>query len=553
MKKRYNYFDDDFDEQGNVKVQKSTLAQLSEKIDFKKILSALKYVISVIGVNLLLLGKKIASLSKKGNRDKNPVLTGVVGLVLVVVIMIVIIVTCVMTSAGKSNSKQNKYNKFASSVCYEYIERYGTANYKFMNSEYEVKGCMLTGLCVARQIDFDNDGKSELMLIYNDNDFYFAEIWGFSADERTQLYNKKLPMGSSREEDIFFSLYSDGEEYFIAEHNEDDISKVALLRLAGKEFKKKTTATYDPESATYALHKKDVTDSFERIRVAVLRETAASNTVERTLSEIDRFSTNAEGGAKPVNASGVSQQNAMNAAYLSLVDEYNKNYGVCELKTDTKMPYLSGLACVNSVDFNADGINELMLVYRRNVSQRKEDRNGNYIAVEVSKYFCDIYTYNGKNAVLVYQSEGISNMLDNTDVSYYLIKSDGDENKLCTNSFSVSERGKVINASSKIFAFDGEKFETEQKATYEKEYGYTRYYFNGESCSKTRFTEKGGFDVVFFDVTETYDGAVWMIGYVQAEARDESKLRAQMTRTEEAIETLYASNDAVESTDDNAE
>ena len=194
MKKRYNYFDDDFDEQGNVKVQKSTLARLTENVDFKKILSALKYVISVIGVNILLFAKKIASLSKKGNRDKNPVLTGIVGLAVVVIVMIVIIVTCVMTTAGKSNSKQDKYNRSASAVCYEYIERYGTANYKFMNSEYEVKGCMLTGLCVARQIDFNDDGKSELMLIYNDNDLYFAEIWGFSGDERTQLYAKSLPM-----------------------------------------------------------------------------------------------------------------------------------------------------------------------------------------------------------------------------------------------------------------------------------------------------------------------------------------------------------------------
>lgn len=541
MKKRYNYFDDDFDEQGNVKVQKSTLARLTENVDFKKILSALKYVISVIGVNILLFAKKIASLSKKGNRDKNPVLTGIVGLAVVVIVMIIIIVTCVMTTAGKSNSKQDKYNRSASAVCYEYIERYGTANYKFMNSEYEVKGCMLTGLCVARQIDFNDDGKSELMLIYNDNDLYFAEIWGFSGDERTQLYAKSLPMGSSREEDIFFSLYSDGDEYFIAEHNESDISQVTLLRLSGKEFKKKTTALYDPESTTYALHKKDATDSFERIRVAVLRETAAANTVERTLSEIDRFSTDAEGGARPVNASGVTQKNAMNTAYRSLVDEYSKNYGVCELVTDSKMPYLSGVAGVNLVDFNADGVNELMLVYRRSVSQRKEDRSGNYIAVEESKYFCDIYTYNGKGAVLVYQSEGISNCLDNTDVSYYLIKSDGEEKKLCTNSFNVSQRGKVIKAGSKILVFDGEKFEAEQKATYEKEYGYTKYYFNGESCSKSRFTEKGGFDVVFFDGTETYDGSVWTIGYVQAEARDESKLRAQMTRTEEAIETLYAS------------
>lgn len=541
MKKRYNYFDDDFDEQGNVKVQKSTFAQLTENIDFKKILSALKYVISVIGVNLLLFGKKIVSLSKKNNRDKSPVLTGIIGLAVVVIVMVVVVVTCVMTTASKSNSKQDIYNQAASAVCHEYIERYGTANYKFMNSEYEVKGCMLTGLCVARQVDFDADGKSELMLVYNDNDTYFAEIWGFSGEERTQLYASKLPMGSSREEDIFFSVYSDGKEYFIAEHNESDISQVTVLRLAGKEFKKKTAAVYDPTTATYTLHKKNATDSFERIKVAVLRETAAANTVERTLGEIDRFSTDVEDGSKPVNASGVTAQNAMNAAYYSLIEQYNKNYGVCELVTNANMPYLSGLAGVNLVDFNADGANELMLVYRRNVSQRKEDRNGNYIAVEESKYFCDIYTFNGKNAILVYQSESISNRLDNTDINYYLIKSDGEYKKLCTNSFDVSQRGKVINASSKILAFDGEKFVIEQKSAYETEYGYSSYYFNGEYCSKTKFTEKGGFSVIFFDGTETYDGSVWTIGYVQAEERDESKLRAQMTKTEETIKTLNAS------------
>lgn len=546
MKKRYNYFDDDFDEQGNVKVQKSAFEQLTGNIDFKKILAVLKYIVSVIGINLLLLGKKIASLSKKSNRDKSPVLTGIICLAVVVIVMVIVIVTCVMTTAEKSNSKQDKYNQAAGGVCYEYIERYGTANYKFMNSEYEVKGCMLTGLCVARQVDFDADGKSELMLIYNDNDAYFAEIWSFTNKERLQLYSKKLPMGSSREDDIFFSVYSDGDEYFIAEHDESDITQVTVLRLAGKEFKKKTTAIYNPESITYTLHKKDATDNFERIKVAVLRETAASNTVERTLDEIDRFSSDADGSSRPVNASGVSAQNAMNAAYYSLIEQYNKNYGVCELVADTKMPYLDGLAGVSLVDFNADSMNELVLVYRRNVSQRKEDRNGNYIAVEESKYFCDIYAFNGKNAVLVYQSEGISNCLDNTNVSYFLIKSDGDEKKLCTNSFDISQRGKVIKASSKILAFDGEKFVTEQKASYEKEYGYTKYYFNGESCSKSKFTDKGGFGVVFFDGTETYDGAVWTIGYVQAEARDESKLRAQEAKTLEAIKTLNPSYSPVQ-------
>ena len=573
MKKRYNYFDDDYDEQGNVIIQKSFWSDLKDGIDFEKIVSAVKYVISMIAINILLLAKNVAKLfeaedeeesvqsdseieskseavvrvnskPKKKRKRKNPVLVGFISLVFVVIVLTVIIVTSVMGLAGKTNTRQSKFNQSASTVCYEYIERYGTPNYKFMNSEYGVKGCMLTGLCVAREVDFNADNESELLLIYNDNDFYFADVWAYADKEFKQIYSKKLLFKNNRNDDIFFSVYSEKNQHFIAEHNEDDITKVDILKLASDEFKKKSDAQYNPADITYSMRKKNITDSVECIRVAVLRENTAANIVERTLDEIDRFSSSNADGKQHIGTSGISNENSMNTAYYSLVEEYNKNYGVCKLVSDSNISYLDGLASVQLIDFNGDETDELVLIYRRGVNRRKEDRNGNYISVEESEYFCDIYTYNGKNAKLVYQNEGLSNKISNTDIIYFITKKSGKKNLLCSNNFDVSEYGRVVNATSKIQSFDGEKFSIKQKSSYETNYGYTQYYIDGESCSQYSFSEKGGFDVPFFNGEESYSGSNWTITYLQCEPRNEAKLESQVTATKENIKKLNSSYEA---------
>lgn len=546
MRKRYNYFDDDFDEQGNIKIQQNPWTELKDKLvatiknlDFDTVLRLFKRVASTIGIIILLSCKKIASLfNGKSEKKKNPALIGILSLVFLIVLMTVIIVTSVMTMAGKANSRQEKFNQAAYAVCYDYIERFGTANYKFMNSEYEVKGCMLTGLCVAREIDFNNDSKSELLLIYNDNDYYFADVWGFDNKEFKQIYSRKLPFANNRNDDIFFTIYYDNNEYFIAEHNESDIQDVTILRLASSEFKKKASAQYNTSEMGYYMHKRNVTDSFECIRVAVLRENTAANTVERTLDEIDRFSSSDKDTSQHITASGVSLENAMNSAYFSLIEEYNKKYGVAELVNYTDKPHIGGLASVKLVDFNGDSTDELMLIYHRSVSKRKEDRNGNYIAIEEYRYFCDIYTFNGKNARLVYQNEGLSNKLDSPDTTYYVIKKDGDRNLLCTNTFNISEYGRVVKATSKIMAFDGEKFDLEQKAVYEKSYGYSQYYLNSKNVSRSTFMQNGGFDVPFFDGESSYDKDVWEIGLLQGENDDEDSVKSQISLTEEEIKKL---------------
>ena len=68
MKKRYNYFDDDIDESGEIKKPKSKKSAKSVKIDGKKILAVLRYVISVVGVNILIFAKKYTDFSQKATK-----------------------------------------------------------------------------------------------------------------------------------------------------------------------------------------------------------------------------------------------------------------------------------------------------------------------------------------------------------------------------------------------------------------------------------------------------------------------------------------------------
>ena len=76
MRKRYNYFDDDFDEQGNIKIQQNPWAELKDKLvatiknlDCDTVLRILKRVASTIGIIILLSCKKIASSSHTAMRS----------------------------------------------------------------------------------------------------------------------------------------------------------------------------------------------------------------------------------------------------------------------------------------------------------------------------------------------------------------------------------------------------------------------------------------------------------------------------------------------------
>lgn len=546
MKKKYNYFDDDTDENGKIKSDSSKKKFKDIKIDGKKILAVLKYIISVIGVNLLLLAKSIAKLFSKSNKKGTAIKAGCFLILLTVVLTVVIASTSITASTHKQSNKEARFDAAAYKVCSEYSEKYGIANYKFMNSEYSVKGCMLTGLCIAREIDFDADGNEELLLGYNSNDTYRVEVWGFHSGEFKQLYNQNVFQREDRNNDIWISIYTDDNQYYLAKHSGDKAEEVKILRLAGSEFKEKTTASYEEESLKYTLHKKDATDDFERIRFAVLRETTAAETVDTTLDTIDKFSKTAassdDKGAKVDDFS--AQLSAQNAAYYAVIDSCNKEYGYASLVNDDGLPHISGLADVELIDFNGDGTDELFLVYLRTVNEREEDDDGDYISVSKQKYFCEVYTFNGQKALNVYQSEGISNLSESVDTAYCIIKNDGKEKKLCVNNFSYTQRGRVMDSSSKILYFDGERFETENKFAVDSDYGYNSYYINSKSVYKSKFISEGGYSVPFFDGTQTFDASQYSVTYLRVKRDEVSKIKGLPDRTEENIKKINPSYSA---------
>ena len=89
-------------------------------------------------------------------------------------------------------------------------------------------------------------------------------------------------------------------------------------------------------------------------------------------------------------------------------------------------------------------------------------------------------------------------------------------------------------------SFNGTAFEPEQKAFYQRRYGYTRYYFDDTQVSKESFTFKHGFTVPFFDGEETYD-TDYSVTYLQTKSADSDKLKTISSSTEAAIKELDSS------------
>ena len=82
------------------------------------------------------------------------------------------------------------------------------------------------------------------------------------------------------------------------------------------------------------------------------------------------------------------------------------------------------------------------------------------------------------------------------------------------------------------------RFETEFKASYETEYGYTRYYIDDEKTYKNAFTENGGFSIPLFDGEEEYDNTKWQVCFMQGEPKWEVNVKTQYDKTDSTIKTL---------------
>lgn len=537
MGRKYNYFDDnDPVVQGKVEKSKLKNAIAFFKYIFVVALFTIKDFIKRRRANVTGTTKVTTENGERIVVEKSPARL-VVRMIIVTICVIAILVSSFFISINKENKRETRFNQEAYKICSQYNDTYGICNYKSLSSEYDVQGYILTGLCYVREIDFNADSESELLLIYNLNDEFFAEIWGFHSKDFVKLYEQKISYSKNFNDDIWFTLYLDGQKNYVAQHDSEDLSKVDILRLAGDKFAHKKSAKYDVVNQTYSIHDKDETTSFERIKMSALKSYNASMITDQVYDTVDGFITNDVKKNEPTTS--VSKPNDIKSAYFSIVEKYNEEYGKANVLSSGSMSYIDGLASVQLIDFNGDGTNEMVLLYRKSVISRTEDNKGNMVTTETPEYFCEIYGWKNNNAMLIYQSEGISNKLNSTDSRYFITKINGKERYLCTNKFVVEDYGRTVDATSRIMKLEDGSFVTDMKAEYQTRYGYTDYYLNGKYTYKSSFEYNGGFSVPFFNGYDAdINTALWDIVYTQLPGSERSKLEEQVKKTIKTIQKL---------------
>ncbi len=521
---KYNYFDDDYDADSPRDISDGIKESLYKAKDF-----------AIKG------GRKIKHFAQNV-AENNPIdripkskrlVICLVSIISIIVITAALIFTFVH-SINQENKKTESFNINASKICSQYSGAYGNCSYEGMLGRYGVDGYMMTGLCYARQLDFDNDSTSELLLCYNDGGIYYIEVWGFDDDkEFVNLFHEKANQTKDKQTGAWITLYYHSNKYYIGVHNENDLSKVSLYTLKSSKFSKKSSCEYDLKNEGFAIKGKDHSAEFERIRLSVLREASAANTAELVTQIIDDF-----GNYSGEEIKKSTSNDLMKREYYSLIQDYNQKYGVAKYVEENGLAYIDGLAYVNLIDFDGDDRDELVLVYRRAIRVRDTDRSDNYILYKQYKYYCDIYKFNGNKAVLVHKNEGLSQMLNDKDDIYLVLKKQNDKYYFCTNTFFSENYARHVKATSKIYSFNGEAFVQKFKASYEDNYGYSRYYIDDQQVSKVTFDEKG-YRVALFNGSSDYDDSAYSVAYMQRKSKNaDNDLKEQVNKTVAAIREL---------------
>lgn len=543
MGKKINYFDDDYDEQAEranqlndfITKKRSEIKQRdSEENKSLKLKSGdIGTVIKQTAVFLGRYAKDIAhNVAEKIRRDDDRRGYRLTLLIVATILVLVIMVSSVTVSFIFRTDKNEKFCNDAGKVCADYIIKYGNCSYENLYTAYNIVGYRMTGLCYARQMDFDNDGNDELFVCYNDSGEYYTEVWGYNNDKKfISLFHEKATQSDDITKDAWVTIYYKNNKYYIGIHDKNDITKVDLYQLKGEEFEKKRSCTYDEQLEAFVIKDKVQYNSFERIRFSVLNEKKAIVTANLISDIIDDFTT--EQGLTNAANSGKS----LKSAYNEIVQNHLQAYGAPSYKTEDGYSYIDGLAFVKQVDFDGDDTNELLLMYRKAVRVREEDYNGNYVATTKDTYYCEVYKYNGKKAVMVYQKDSVSNLLNDQEAAYVILKKAKNKTYLCTNSFSSENYGRIVNARSNVLKFDGERLVPHRKSSYYNEYGYTQYYIDDERVYRNEFRERG-YGVPFFDGEESYDESVYDVIFLQQKTDDAVDMESQISATTTEISKL---------------
>lgn len=522
--KKYNYYDDEPQEQPSG----------AERGNFTK---RIKNALSAVGgaVADIVHGDTVAMLRELPHLRKRVMK---IGAAVLAVLAVIIFVAVFSHTINHQNRKNDAFCEDAGRVCTEYIKEYGSIKWETLDeAKYGENQARLTGLCYARQMDFDNDGSDELMLCYNNKNVYYLEVWGYAGKDFVQLYSREANSTEDDTDGAWVAFYHKSNKYYICKSEKDNPHLVTLYALSKDKFKASGKAwDYDFENDIYSQNGEVNASDFETIKLSVFRKSKAEIIVDTVTANIDSFGNI----SSQAITESKSQSELQAEAYYAEVKKRITRYGAPKIETDddSGVSYIDGVALVKLLDFDSDGDEELLMVYRKYKSKTKYDSySGNYISYDMPVYSMDVYDFNGTTARRIFSKESVSNCLDdeNSDVFYLMLKNNGKTVDICNNVYTF-ENSYNYTASSKIYSLSGERFETVFDAKLENEYGYKQYYLDGERVYSNEFDEKSETVPMFLDDDGDVDASKYTVRYFSG--RDGESFEEIISETNSTIKKL---------------
>ncbi len=486
MSRRYNYFDDEDETKIKPKAKKKSA---KHKLDLSKALSKIRTIEEDVHEEA---EEDIEVLEEFPLLRKR-----VIKILWIVVAVIVVLIMAISFSASlhAREKRVEKFNTDAGNVCINYIKKYGSIKWESLDeNKYGENKAKLTGLCYARQMDFNGDGRDELMLCYSNNNIYYLEVWGYKKGDFVELYKDEANSSEKATDGYWVSFYRKGKKYYIAKSKKEEPKTLELLSLRYGKFKAHGTAQYDISSGTYTVNGKEDNDDFETIELSCFRKSKADVIVDQVATNIDAFGDITD---KAIS-NNLSDAQLKANAYYEVVKKRIDKYGEASVKTDDDgNKYIDGLAYVKLIDFDGDKNDELCLVYRTYKSMSKYDNySGQYIYYDKPQYSLDVYEWDGTSAKRVINKECVSVYFDDDSVFYLLLKNGKKTVNLCTNNYD-KENKYNYTANSKEYKLKKGVFTPVYSAKLVNDYGYKTFYINDERVYNSEW-EENGYKVPFF-------------------------------------------------------
>ena len=529
---KYNYFDDDAEYLDKRRAKKE--ARLLAK---KKAEAALQNaaVFAVAAIKKLSKGKinvKVKSFSLPQIKNARLLIGFRAAVGILLAAAVVFTGVFFYSDLRGSNKAQQKFRQDAGEVCSKLISAYGVCKTMPLEEENQYQ---LTGLSYVRQMDFDSNGESELLAAYLDGGEYKIEVWGYSGGDFSKLYDGRANTFANVN-GCRLTIYSHGGKYYIGEIGEDG-KTMQLSTLSFGKFKSSRECEYDAANDIYAIKGEINTENFETVSFSYISANRAESLAERVSKSLAEFDTS----EAVRRQSKKSDSELMKDAYYSVVEDLNAKYGKASYESVSDICYGAGLCAVRLIDFNHDGTDELLAVFRYDKKVSADDKNGEHVLKEEPNYRMEVYAWNGSTAVRAFDSDGVSTLQEKDDDSrFYILQKDDEKTYICRNSYSYSAKtSRVWSGTSRISA-QGENgiFEPIFTANAESDYGYMSYMINGEKSYRRDF-EKNGCIVPYFCGNNTdYDDSEFEIRWLQGDSSKGSDIRNMISETQKTIRSL---------------